>query len=230
MAWPGIPHPFFSGNYQDYGYLSLTRIPKIVVDSGFAWDSVLGAFIAGLIPAYIAWYTIKKNISAMKEDRVHQQDSFDKDRNAQLEIATRNIKAQVISANRQQWINNLRESTAEYLSAVHSLRKSRTIARHCLALSKKDGTDFLIAHRDAINGMTNDARVVENLKYKILLLINPAEPEAIEINRILQEISSNTGSFQEKPNKIKLYALSKELIAITQIYLKNEWVRVKDIT
>jgi len=230
MAWPGIPHPFFTGNYQDYGYLSLTRIPKIVVDSGFAWDSVLGAFIAGLIPAYIAWYTIKKNISAMKEDRVHQQDSFDKDRNAQLEIATRNIKAQVISANRQQWINNLRESTAEYLSAVHSLRKSRTIARHCLALSKKDGTDFLIAHRDAINGMTNDARIVENLKYKILLLINPAEPEAIEINRILQEISSNTGSFQEKPNKIKLYALSKELIAITQIYLKNEWVRVKDIT
>lgn len=229
MAWPGIPHPFFSGSYQDYGFLSLTRIPKIVVDSGFAWDSVLGAFIAGLIPAYIAWYTIKKNISAMKEDRVHQQDSFDKDRNAQLEIATKNIKAQVISANRQQWINNLRESTAEYLSAVHSLRKSRTIARHCLALSKKDGTDFLIVHRDAINGMTNDARIVENLKYKILLLVNPTEPEAIEINRILQEISSNTGSFKEKPNKIKLYALSKELITITQIYLKKEWVRVKDI-
>lgn len=229
MAWPGIPHPFFSSNYQDYGFLSLTRIPKIVVDSGFAWDSVLGAFIAGLIPAYIAWYTIKKNISAMKEDRAHQQDSFDKDRNAQLEIATKNIKAQVISANRQQWINNLRESTADYLSAVHSLRKSRTIARHCVALSKKDGTDFLLVHRDAINGMTNDARVVENLKYKILLLINPAEPEAIEINRILQEISFNTGSFKEKPNKIKLYALSKELIAITQIYLKNEWVRVKDI-
>jgi len=229
MAWPGVPHPFLSGDYLDYGFLNVTKIPTIVVDSGFAWDSVLGAFIAGLIPAYIAWYTIKKNISAMKEDRLHQQESFDKDRNAQLEIATKNIKAQVISANRQQWINNLRESTADYLSAVHSLRKSRTIARHCVALSKKDGTDFLMVHRDAINSMTSDARIVENLKYKIMLLVNPAEPEAIEITRILQEISSNTGSFQKKPNKQKLYALSKDLIAITQVYLKNEWVRVKDI-
>lgn len=229
MAWLGVPHPFLSGNYVDYSFLNVTKIPKIIVDSGFAWDSVLGAFIAGLIPAYIAWYTIKKNISAMKEDRVHQQDSFDKDRNAQLEIATKNIKAQVISANRQQWINSLRESTAEYLSAVHSLRKSRTIARHCATLSKKDGTDFFIVHRDAINSMTNDARIVENLKYKILLLVNPAEPEAIEINRILQEISLNTGSLQKRPNKQNLYALGKELIAITQIYLKKEWVRVKDI-
>ncbi|MBT1814097.1 hypothetical protein KKZ88_16445 [Enterobacter roggenkampii] len=229
MAWSGVPHPFSSVHYLDYGFLNVTKIPTIVVDTGFAWDSVLGAFIAGLIPAYIAWYTIKKNISAMKEDRVHQQDSFDKDRNAQLEIATKNIKAQVISANRQQWINNLRESTAEYISAVHSLRKSRTIARHCLALSKKDGSDFLTVHRDAINSMTNDSRVVENLKYKILLLVNPAEPEAIEINRILQEISANTGSFRERPNKKKLYELSKELVAITQVYLKKEWIRVKDI-
>lgn len=229
MAWSGIPHPFTSIDYLDYGFLSVTNIPKIVVDSGFAWDSVLGAFIAGLIPAYIAWYTIKKNIAAMKEDRVHQQESFDKDRDSQLEIATKNIKAQVISANRQQWINNLRESTAEYLSAVHSLRKSRTIARHCLSLSKKDGSDFLIAHRDAINAMTNDARIVENLKYKILLLVNPAEPEAIEINRILQEVSENTGSFDKSPNKTRLYELSKDLVAITQVYLKNEWVRVKDI-
>ena len=230
MAWSGVPHPFTSINYLDYGFLSVTKIPKIVVDSGFAWDSVLGAFIAGLIPAYIAWYTIKKNIAAMKEDRVRQQESFDKDRDSQLEIATKNIKAQVISANRQQWINNLRESTAEYLSAIHSLRKSRTIARHCLSLSKKDGSDFFIAHRDAINTMTEDARIVENLKYKILLLVNPAEPEAIEINRILQEVSENTGSFDKSPNKKMLYKLSNDLVAITQVYLKNEWVRVKDIS
>lgn len=230
MAWSGVPHPFTSINYLDYGFLSVTKIPKIVVDSGFAWDSVLGAFIAGLIPAYIAWYTIKKNIAAMKEDRVRQQESFDKDRDSQLEIATKNIKAQVISANRQQWINNLRESTAEYLSAIHSLRKSRTIARHCLSLSKKDGSDFFIAHRDAIKTMTDDARIVENLKYKILLLVNPAEPEAIEINRILQEVSENTGSFDKSPNKKMLYKLSNDLVAITQVYLKNEWVRVKDIS
>lgn len=229
MAWLGVPHRFFSDGSLEYSFLNVTKIPKIVVDSGFAWDSVLGAFIAGLIPAYIAWYTIKKNISAMKEDRVHQQDSFDKDRNAQLEIATKNIQAQVLSANRQQWINNLRDSTAEYITSIHSLRKSRTIARHCLSLSKKDGTDFFIAHRDAINAMTNDARIVDNLKYKILLLINPAEFEAIEINRILNEVKLNTGSFKEKPNKIRLDELSKELVEITQVYLKKEWVRVKDI-
>ncbi len=229
MAWPGVPHPFFPGNFLEYGFLSISKLPTIVVDSGFAWDSVFGAFIAGLTPAFIAWYTIKKNIFAMKEDRVRQQESFDKDRIAQIEIATKNIKAQVLSANRQQWINSLRESTADYLSAVHSLRKSRTMARYCLALSKKDGTDFLIVHREVINSMTSDARIVEKLKYKILLLINPGEPEAIEIMRILDGISLNTGSFQEKPNKKKLYELSNELTAVTQVYLKKEWIRVKDI-
>lgn len=230
MSWLGIPHPFFSDTSLEYSFLNVTKIPTIVVDSGFAWDSLLGAFIAGLIPAYIAWYTIKKNISAMKEDRVHQQDSFDKDRNAQIEIATKNIQAQVLSANRQQWINSLRESTAEYITSIHSLRKSRTIARHCLSLSRKDGTDFFMVHRDAINAMTNDARIVDNLKYRILLLINPAESEAIEIKRILDEVKLNTGSFKVKPNKQRLDELSKELVSITQAYLKKEWERVKDIT
>lgn len=230
MSWLGIPHPFLSDTSLEYSFLNVTKIPTIVVDSGFAWDSLLGAFIAGLIPAYIAWYTIKKNISAMKEDRVHQQDSFDKDRNAQIEIATKNIQAQVLSANRQQWINSLRESTAEYITSIHSLRKSRTIARHCLSLSRKDGTDFFMVHRDAINAMTNDARIVDNLKYRILLLINPAESEAIEIKRILNEVKLNTGSFKVKPNKQRLDELSKELVSITQAYLKKEWERVKDIT
>lgn len=228
MFWQGIPYPFLSTTFS-YDSLNINKLPTIVVDSGFAWDSVVGAFIAGLIPAFIAWYTIKKNISAMKEDRIHQQNSFDRDRDAQIEIAKRNVQAQVLSGNRQQWINTLRESVSEYLSAIHSLRKSRTIARHCYSLSKKNSTDFFTEYADAIDAMTSDSRVVDSLKFKILLLINPNEDEAIEIKRILIDITKNTGTLKVRPNKQQLYQLGDELIEATQVYLKKEWVRVKDI-
>lgn len=136
MAWQGIPFPL-SESVLSATILNVEKIPKVVIDSGFGWDSVIGSFIAGLIPAFIAWYSIKKNLSALEKDRENQQKSFDKDRNAQLDIAAKNLNAQVLSGNRQQWINSLRDTTAEYLGAVHQLRKSRTIARHCAHVSKK---------------------------------------------------------------------------------------------
>lgn len=214
MDWQGIPYLLVHNSTR----LDINKLPTIVVDSGFAWENVIGAVIAGSIPAFIAWYTIKKNMSALKEDR-----------DAQLDIASKNIKAQVLSGNRQQWINSLREATAEYIAAVHAVRKSRTMARHCLSVSKKEGTDFVLTYRSVIEAMTKDAKELERLKYKILLLINPLEPEAIEIDRILKKVQKNSGSFDERPNKKKLYTLTKELVSVTQRYLKKEWVRVKDV-
>ncbi|WP_428945485.1 hypothetical protein ACQK5W_05335 [Pantoea sp. FN060301] len=228
MAWQGIPFPL-SEALLSATILNVGKIPKVVVDSGFGWDSVVGSFIAGLIPAFIAWYSIKKNISALEKDRENQQSSFDKDRNAQLDIAAKNLNAQVLSGNRQQWINSLRDTSAEYLAAVHQLRKSRTIARHCAHISKKSNGDFFIEHRDAIEAMTSDARIVDNLTFKIRLLINPSESEGARITELLKGINDCTGSFQEKPDRIKITAYGEELVLVMQKYLKQEWDRVKKI-
>lgn len=226
MTWQGIPSSFHLDSVNQT-LLSVGQIPTVYVDTGFGWDTLFGSIVAGAIPAFIAWYTIKKNLAALEQDRAHQQSSFDKDRNAQLDIAAKNLNAQVLSGNRQQWINSLRDTTAEYLGAVHQLRKSRTIARHCAHISKRDNVDFFIEYRDAISAMTSDARIVDNLTYKIRLLINPTEPEGIRITELLNTIRESTGSNQKKPDRAQINACGEELVTIMQAYIKKEWDRVK---
>lgn len=231
MTWQGIPF-LYDPNTISYG-LSVSKIPEIAVhtSSGFAWEtiiaSVLGAIIASAIPATIAWWSINKNIKTLEEDRQKQQISFDADRNAQLDIASKNLNAQVLSNNRQQWINNLRDSISDYLGSVSALRRSRVIARWCWDSAQKDNRDFHIDHRDAVLAMTDDNETMDRLAYKIKLLVNPVEPVAIEIINVLNEMPQYTGDFQNKPDKLKIKELSDKLILHSQIYLKAEWERVK---
>jgi hypothetical protein len=56
MAWQGIP--FSAGVVES---LIINKLPTITLDTPFAWDTVLGSFIAGAIPAIIAWLAIKNN-------------------------------------------------------------------------------------------------------------------------------------------------------------------------
>jgi len=227
MSWQGIPFPL--GNDIVNYALNVNKLPVIAVQtsSGVAWETIVGAMIAAAIPAAIAWWSIKRNIETLETDRQKQQDSFDADRNAQLDIASKNLNAQVLSSNRQQWINTLREAIADYLGAVHALRRSRTIARWCWDSSKENGTEFYIEHLEAALRLMDDSKTIDTLAYKIKLLVNPQEPEAAEITHILDEIPKHTGDFDNKPNIEELVKLSNELTVKAQSYLKKEWVRVK---
>lgn len=226
MAWLGIPFPLPT-EILNSTILSIGKIPKIIVDSGFGWDNLAGSLIAGVIPAFIAWYSIRKNLKELERDRLLQQASFDRDRDAQLNIASKNLNAQVLSVNRQQWINSLRDTTANYMSAVNALRKSRTMARYCLQLAKKNDHDFFIQYGGQISAMTEDAREVDNLSFKIRLLLNPAEEEAIKITSLLKDITFNTGAFERRPDKNAIASLGDELVEVTQKYIKKEWDKVK---
>ncbi|EBS3030300.1 hypothetical protein GUO43_001808 [Salmonella enterica] len=236
MAWRGIPFPF-SGEEISVVDLLVKNLPQIKVlsESGFAWDSLaasaLGALIAAVIPGFIAWWSINKNIQTLKEDRDAQQKSFDVDRAAQLDLATKNLNAQVLSTNRQQWINSLRESASEFLESIGSLRRSRTIARYCLKkTSKEEGKDFFLDFQDAIRAMSEDNKKVDLLKFKIQLLLNPSEPESIHINKLMDDIIRNTGTLKTRPDKDAIRDLSKLFVETLQVVVKKEWERVKSLT
>ncbi|WP_447879272.1 hypothetical protein [Serratia fonticola] len=229
MSWQGIPFPI--GNDIINYALNVNKLPVIAVQtsSGVAWETIVGAMIAAAIPAAIAWWSIKRNIETLETDRQKQQESFDADRDAQLDIASKNLNAQVLSSNRQQWINTLREAIADYLGAVHALRRSRTIARWCWDSSKKNGTEFHIEHHEAVKRLMDDSKTVDTLAYKIKLLVNPLEPDADGIIRILNEVPKHTGDFKKKANRDELLRLSDELTKSAQSYLKKEWSRVKNM-
>lgn len=66
MVWSGIPFPFINSITNDNIVLQISKLPTLMVDSGFPWESLLGSFIAGSIPAFIAWKTIKYNNELIK--------------------------------------------------------------------------------------------------------------------------------------------------------------------
>ncbi|EPH2225915.1 TPA: hypothetical protein MYK43_000678 [Klebsiella pneumoniae] len=66
MAWLGIPFPLekvegtIFSNYQ-FSHLTIDKLPSVVVDSSFSWETLLSAIIAGAIPAWIAYKAIRSN-------------------------------------------------------------------------------------------------------------------------------------------------------------------------
>ncbi|MEQ9886217.1 hypothetical protein [Pectobacterium zantedeschiae] len=98
MTWQGVPFPF--GQYQtellERGVLTVDKIPTIVVDSGFAWDTIiatlLGSLIAGWIPGFIALKSIRSN-----------------ERNTRITIAI---------THHQKRIDEIKSTASEYMSNI----------------------------------------------------------------------------------------------------------------
>src|SRR5476651_277061 len=124
MIWQSLSFSAIDGSISNFNYWGSSTIPQVSVFThpDFAWDtlvtSITAAIIASAIPAFIAWWSIRKNISTLREDREKQLQGLDKDRDAQLTISNNNIRAQIISANRQMWINELRSIASEYGAVV----------------------------------------------------------------------------------------------------------------
>ena len=84
-----------------------------------------------------------------------------------LYVANRQIKASVLAANRQQWINTLRNELCEYIAMVFafSLRS---------AASKEWSEDY-----------ANTLKELSRIESKIVLLLNPTESDHAELRSLL---------------------------------------------
>lgn len=67
MSWLGIPFPFLEPTTTQLGLYQITKLPELVIKTGFSWESIIGALIAGSIPAVIAWKTIKNNNDLIRQ-------------------------------------------------------------------------------------------------------------------------------------------------------------------
>lgn len=278
MDWQGIPYKFMSEDTANTVNLALQSIPRIIVDTPTDYTSpfITGfvSLIAGIIPAGIAIWTFKRNAintakerknqeiflenerteqqRFLKEERAVQIASTEKDRETQLLIAKQNFDMQVLSVNRQQWINDLRELFAEYISIVPLLLDSRFNY-----LNKKQHYDNVYAqgsndperhgvelYRSELERVTLalyksleliDERKVHGslLETKIKMMLNPKEKWYSDFKLQASKISGNHNSLNTldiEVYKKKLEIQSQcidSILAITQDILKYEWERVK---
>ncbi|HCT5888878.1 hypothetical protein OW959_19310 [Klebsiella pneumoniae] len=225
MAWQGIPYPSFISNTIDAG-LTVTKIPEIIVDTGIGWDtifgSVLAAFIGAALPTAVAWYTIKKNDDLAATDRDNQR-----------HIAEMAFDSQVLSTNRQQWINTLRSYCSEFIMSCEKNKRFRRLhsaerdeARLNNGMNEKANEYFAVA-------VDSEHRILE-LATNIQLMLNPHEWTSKAIlkcqeNMIFLLENENINMFYEDDSEVeKAYRRLKRLyIKSTQRCLKTEWKRVK---
>lgn len=85
MTWQGTPFPFDHAN--DILSFVIEKMPNIEISTGFAWDSVISSFIAGAIPALIAWKAIRSNyqLTELQAKQMQKKELADKLRMAALD-------------------------------------------------------------------------------------------------------------------------------------------------
>jgi hypothetical protein len=125
---------------------------------------------------------------------------------AQAKTGTRQIRATVISANRQAWINGLREDVAEAISLVQGYQRLKATAALIEQMAESD------------RARAEYRRRAELALTKIRLRVNEDEQDAKDL----------VGFLQVAVGEMKLDGQMREHItAAAQRILKAEWQRVK---
>ena len=131
-----------------------------------------------------------------------------------LDIAKRQFNASVLSVNRQQWINTLRDQISELLADTFLLR--REVER------SPQETDRLYSN----------AQGVLRCAFKIKLLINPKEADHIHlvdsIDRLMILVVKSAEKVEDKDIDSQFRVIRDEIVSKSQEILKREWERVKE--
>lgn len=278
MAWLGVPFKFLTDN-SDSLTLAINSLPNVVLKSDPDYTSAVitgvVSLVAGIIPAGIAIFTFFRNSKIIKQERIEQQSflktereeqqrflkeersahtaSMEADRENQREIAERDFNLQVLSVNRQAWINKLRDLISEYMAFAPNLLtvnveyKNNKIYFQNISEKRMDllattiPSDFIEkVYAEASGKLEYSIRKIYDCSVKeklltgnIKLMLNPDEKWYGELVNIFDEVSIISSSIVDSndaslPVKIKEMNHQMDLcLNCSQELLKYEWERVK---
>jgi hypothetical protein len=134
-----------------------------------------------------------------------------------LVVAKRNFNATVLSANRQKWIETLRETLAELIS----LLITALVVKEKWKDNWHGGRGALIAEPALLDKVQRMVLV----QTKIRLLLNPNEADHQRLYQVLDTTRMRLQSeeSQETETEADIEAITK----LAQAILKREWMRVK---
>ena len=123
-------------------------------------------------------------------------------------VARRQIRASVVSNNRQQWINQLRDTIADLLAKQQMAR----------TLNSNFHSDERSLPR---------IEDVTRLGYKIQLLINPNESDHATLADSIAKIINSMNMQNEQHSAFDIAKHAEQVLTLSQGILKREWERVK---
>lgn len=130
----------------------------------------------------------------------------------QSDLALKSINKDILSKNRQEWINTLRDCISNYLSS-HEL--SKLIAQH--KKSAKTPPEY-----------GQEFKIWQSLGYKIQLLLNPNEEKSKQMIELMTKLNLAT-DYRSYSKEEDYERIKNEIIKIGQSILKEEWERVKKL-
>ena len=123
---------------------------------------------------------------------------------ATIIVGRRQIRANVVSANRQLWINALREDVAEFME--------KEIQWKLLFSPHKDGQKVIVEDQAKADEIMERIRF---LSYRIELRLHPGEKDHDKLIKLLDEA----------PTPPRIESLTAEIKTVTQGILRREWKR-----
>jgi len=124
-------------------------------------------------------------------------------------VTNRQIRASIVSANRQKWIDGLRDQLADLIADIRVIGLHRKI--------------------DLLENEEYDTRLQRLLlaEIKVNLLLNPNEADHKALTRTIREVIEKIFSGDEIAKRRATNELLPEIVHQTQAILKREWERVK---
>lgn len=278
MAWQGIPFKMLTENIDSVN-LAVSAIPDLVLKStpDYKTAFITGAvsLVAGLIPAGIAVFTFIKNTKTIKDERIEQQRflkaereeqqkflseeraaqfaSMEADRKNQKEIADRSFNMEVLSANRQAWINKLRDLIAEYMAVapdfltaqfefINSKEYFQSVSNKRMGLLNQNSPNETVErnYKEASERLNlsmnrlNECRKKEKLLTgHVKLMLNPEEKWFGILVGVFNEVTKIWNSLtvlEQDTYLAKIGEMSHQMdrcLCCSQDLLKYEWERVK---
>lgn len=203
----------------------LEQVPKVVVDTGFDWSN-LWTFFATIVIFMLGTYLTIRNFNKT----VSSQESVAAEN---AKIQRENISSQELIAkqsslkvSRQNWINELRDTCAQYIAAalnVNQLNIYWDAAQESWKLQRINDSvianqiqaDWSVSHMQA-------KKELVSLKAKLELLLNPEEVDSKEFMKAVEELHKECDQPGGPAKK-----LAENVVWWCQHILKQEWEKAK---
>lgn len=221
----------------------LEQIPKIVVDSGFDWatfwsfSATVAIFVLG---TYLTIRSFNKNI--ISQEKV-AKDNFELQKrliSSQELAAKQNFEIQKemivsqellasqasLKTSRQNWINDLRDTTAQFISAALNVNRLNVYKESTLeSLSMRGASDSSQIDMFQASWAELHVKSIKDLvalRAKIELLLNPDEVDSKEFIKAVYELFDSCDQAGGPAKQ-----LSGQVVWWGQLILKQEWEKAK---
>lgn len=209
--------------------ISVNGTPKFVVDTGTDWAVILGSGVTIFVVIVTTWLQLQSFKKTLKSNESIAEENRETEKSLGIESADfekEKLRSEFISTSRQNWINNLRDTISEYVSAalaVSDLHEySQGTKPHRKQLDDSRNIELALEWGYRLHEAKSKAL---QLKTKIYLLANPYENEFQELFAVIDDLHKKA-VFEAKTG---LETEAKSVVEKSQIILKKEWERVKKL-